>query len=267
MKTKVKYKILEINKNRSIFKEDEIIVEKPYTIFVNDKEIVTLLCTPKSIKYLTVGYIFVEELIKKKSDILAINILEEKGLIYVSLKEFSYKLYSKKTITSSCGKGTIFYNELDSFNSKINTSNIIINNSKVSRVMKKFTTQSQLFKETGGVHSCGLCIDDRIIVFEEDIGRHNAIDKIIGYIILNDLEVKDKYIVTSGRLSSDMVIKAAKINIPAVVSKSAPTNLSIEIAKSLNLTLIGFARGNKMNVYTQSGNILIDRKFKLNKDT
>jgi len=102
----------------------------------------------------------------------------------------------------------------------------------------------------GGVHSCALCSQDEIIIFEEDIGRHNALDKILGRALLQDIDLSDKIILTSGRISSEILIKVGKRAIPVLISRAAPTNLAIEMARELNITLIGFARGEKLNIYS-----------------
>ena len=117
-------------------------------------------------------------------------------------------------------------------------------------MVNTFSKKSELFLSTGGVHSCALCDRNNIILFEEDVGRHNALDKILGEALLNDICLEDKIIVTSGRVSSEMVIKVIKRKIPILASRSAPTNIAVDIANGFNLTLIGFARSGRMNIYS-----------------
>lgn len=119
----------------------------------------------------------------------------------------------------------------------------------ILNLSNKLNENSQLFKETGGVHSCALCSEEEIIMFHEDVGRHNALDKIVGEAFLKEIPFEDKILITSGRISSEMIIKTAKQRIPIIVSRSAPTELSVGIAKELGITLIGFARGRRMNIY------------------
>ncbi|WP_066505131.1 formate dehydrogenase accessory sulfurtransferase FdhD [Abyssisolibacter fermentans] len=259
MEEKTKLEILKVDKDEAIIKHDDIIIEKPYTIFVNEIEISTLLCTPKSIKYLAVGFLFTEGLLNLKTDIKKINIDENKGTVSVELTEFnkfSHNLSGKKTMTLDCRKGTLLYNVIE-FKSKKNYNEILLNKNNIIETMIAFNEQSILFKETGGVHSCALGYNKKIIRFEEDIGRHNAMDKIIGWSILNDINFKDKYILTSGRISSEIIKKVAKCSIPAIISRSAPTSLSIQIAEKLNIMIIGFARGRKMNIYTKYDNFIM----------
>ena len=124
--------------------------------------------------------------------------------------------------------------------------------------MKENLTSSELFKNTGGVHSVAIYDNEKLITIREDVARHNAMDKSIGYCILNNIDLKDKIIFVSGRISCEMILKAAKAGIPIVISKSAPTNLSREIAQKLNITLAGFVRGERMNIYTEPQRIIFE---------
>lgn len=245
--------ILKIKGEDITKKKDILIREYPFTIFVNEKEIVTLLCTPKSLKNLAIGFLFSEGFIEDTSNILNIRLDEEKGLIYVDINNSNIlqeKLRGKRTITSGCGKGTIFYNVIDSFKSRKIKTPLDIKINEIKELMKEFNHKSELFLQTGGVHSVALCNKNNILFFEEDIGRHNALDKIIGHSILENINLKDKIILTSGRISSEILIKVAKSNISTIISRSAPTSLAVEIANELNMTLMGFARGERMNVYS-----------------
>ena len=245
----------EINKVKgdSIEKLDDlVIIEYPFTIFIDDEELITLLCTPKSLKELTYGFLYSEGFIDNLEAVDKVLIDEEKGRSYVYLnhrKSLNEKLMGKRTITSGCGKGTVFYNVLDSFKSKKIEKSISLHREVVVRLNREFNHKSELFINTGGVHSCALCDRENILYFEEDIGRHNALDKILGRALMDGLDLKDKFIITSGRISSEMLIKTAKRGIPAIVSRSAPTSLAIDMARELNILLIGFARGEKMNIY------------------
>lgn len=247
------YRILRINRENRNFEEDSIVVEYPFTIFIDDEEIITLLCTPKSLKELTLGFLYSEGFINGMEVVNKVQIDEEKGRAYVELNErntFNEKFQGKRTITSGCGKGTVFYNVIDSFKSKKISTPIELNVDKIKEFMRDFNKRSELFLSTGGVHSCGLYDTNGMITFEEDIGRHNALDKILGKALYEGIELKDKMVLTSGRISSEMLIKVAKREISTIISRSAPTTLSIDIAKELNVNLVGFVRGEKMNIYT-----------------
>lgn len=202
---------------------------------------------------LTIGFLYSEGFIDEISTIENINIDEEKGIAYVYIKErksLSEKLQGKRTITSGCGKGTLFYNVLDSFKSKKIEKPLDIKIEEIKSLVKEFNFKSELFLSTGGVHSCALCSKSGILIFEEDIGRHNALDKILGRAFMDGIDLSDKLVLTSGRISSEMLIKVAKRGIPAIISRAAPTSLSVELARELNITVVGFARGEKMNIYS-----------------
>ena len=248
-----KVNIIKIEQDQILRKEDIVVIEYPLTIFLNDEEIITLLCSPNSLKYLVLGFLYSEGFITCFSDIKNLRIDSDKGIAYVYLHEinkFSKKFRGKRTITSGCGKGTVFYNVLDSFKSKKIEKEFPIKIDSIKTLIKEFNRKSELFINTGGVHSCALCSMEDILIFEEDIGRHNALDKVFGKALLEDMDTTDKIILTSGRISSEILIKAAKRQIPVIVSRSAPTSLSVEIANELNITLVGFARGQKMNIYS-----------------
>ncbi len=232
---------------------DKVIVEYLFTIFIDDEEYITLMCTPKSLKSLTIGFLHSESIIESTEDIEEILLFKEKGYINVKLKNrvlINTKLKQNRIITSGCGKGSIYYNELDKLRANIFYEKRELQYENILRLMKYFNKSSSLFLETGGVHSVALINSKEIIFFEEDIGRHNAIDKIIGRCLENGITVEDKVILTSGRITSEIVLKCAKLNIKCIVSRSAVTNKAIELATIVNMTLIGFARGNKMNIYT-----------------
>ncbi|MFA5576112.1 MAG: formate dehydrogenase accessory sulfurtransferase FdhD [Tissierellaceae bacterium] len=253
MKTTKDTNILRIKGEDVKEEEDIVVVEYPFTIFLNDRELITLLCSPGSLRELTVGFLYSEGFIDDDSHIQAIEIDEEKGIAYVNIENrrvLAEKLQGKRTITSGCGKGTLFYNVLDSFKSKKIERPLDIEIEEIKDLMRQFSRKSQLFLNTGGVHSCALCSKSDILVFEEDIGRHNALDKVLGRAFLDRMDLSDKLVLTSGRISSEMLIKSAKRGIPAIISRSAPTSLSVELARELNILVVGFARGEKMNIYS-----------------
>lgn len=235
--------------------EDLVVCEYPLTIFLNDQEFITLLCSPKSLKNLSIGFLYSEGIIKSASDIDSINIDEKMGYAHIKIgnvSKFAKQLYGKRVITTGCGKGSIFYNALDSLKCKQFKNNLDIDYKKLLDIMKLFNKKSELFLETGGVHSVGLIDGECILYFEEDIGRHNALDKIIGSCLIDNVNIEDKAIITSGRITSEIVLKCAKLGIGCIISRSAPTNLAIDTGKKLNIEIIGFARGNKLNVYNKN---------------
>jgi len=166
-------------------------------------------------------------------------------------------LVFKRLYTSGCGRGTLFYNAIDiMYKSKI-VSDLRIKSTQISALMKDFKKRSRIYLKTGGIHSAALLDEKNIIVFREDIGRHNAIDKVIGGMILKNIPLDNKILATSGRISSEVLLKVRKCNIPIVISKSAPTNQAVRLAREMGITLIGFARGARMNIYSREERIVI----------
>ena len=238
--------------------EDRVTVEKPVTIYVNGSELVTLLCTPEKIDRLALGFLRSEGILTSVGQVDSLRIKEEEGLVEVELKDKSglaEKLFGKRTVTSGCGKGTVFFNVLDSMRSEPLTGEMEVSVEGILRLMEELQQRALLYKDTGGVHSAALADHEDILYFFEDIGRHNAIDKIVGECLLDNISTDDKIIVTSGRLSSEILLKVAKLKVQLIVSRSAPTSLCIELAESLNITLVGFVRGKRLNIYSHGWRI------------
>jgi FdhD protein len=232
--------------------------EFPLTITLDNQELVTLLCSPTNLKYLAIGFLFSEGLLKDKEEIKKIIVDDGKGVVWVETKGdkgVDSELLFKRFITSGCGRGASFYSTADVQNQAKIESQIKISPEEVFALAKDFQGRSPLYRATHGVHSAALCDTKSILLFSEDIGRHNAIDKIFGECILNDVPTNDRIIITSGRISSEMLLKVTKRSIPIIISIAAPTNLGVRLAADLGVTLIGSVRGKRMNVYTNDWRI------------
>jgi len=239
--------------------EDVVATEFPLTIILDNQELVTMLCTPKDLKYLAIGFLYSEGLIQNKAEITKIILDDRKGVVRVETegdKGIAREALFKRLITSGCGRGASFYSAADTTNQEKVESEMKISAAEVFALAREFQLRSQVYRATHGVHSAALCDTKNILIFTEDIGRHNAIDKIFGQCLLEDIPIDDRMIITSGRMSSEIVLKVARRNIPIVISKSAPTNLAVDLAARLGVTLIGFVRGRKMNVYTDSWRVI-----------
>lgn len=210
--------------------KDVVVKEFPLTIVFNAQELTTLTCSPTNLDYLAVGFLLAEGLIAGKEAIKEIAVDERKGVVRVEAEEAS-----RSTDEPSARQRA--------------ESDIEISAVEVLVLIDEFIRRSEVFKATGGVHSAALCDRESILVFSEDISRHNAIDKVFGQCILQAIPTVGRLIITSGRLSSEIVLKVAKRNVPLLISKAAPTDLGVRLASELGITLIGFARGKRMNVY------------------
>ena len=245
--------ILRVTEESESDTEDIVTTEFPLTIILNNQELVTLLCSPTDLKYLAIGFLFSEGLLKSKDEIKKIIVDDQRGVVCVETekgKESAGELVLKRLITSGGGKGLHSHRPTNAQSQTWVKSQVGISAHEVFALIKEFVQRSEVFKATGGVHSAALCDTQGILVFSEDIGRHNAIDKIFGECILEDVPTDDHIIITSGRVSSEILLKVAERNIPILISKSAPTNLAVRLADNLGITLIGFVRGKRMNVYT-----------------
>ena len=235
--------------------EDVVVAEAPLIILLNKEKVITLLCTPQDQECLAVGFLFSEGLIQNKKDIEKINFDRKKNQINVltkSKRQFPSKFPQSKTLTSGCAKGVTFSNmeEMDPSKDLLIDLQTTLSSSEVQNLIHEFEKKSVLFRKTGGVHAAALANEEKILIYFEDIGRHNAVDKIFGKCLLDQISCEDKLLLLSGRISSDILAKASKSGISIIVSRSAPTSLAVKNAQKLGITLVGFARGSKMNIYS-----------------
>jgi FdhD protein len=252
------FPIVKINPEGASHVEDRVAREMPVTIILNDNELVTLLCSPAHLKYMAVGFLASEGLIQTGEEIKRVTVDEERGVVRVattSTGEVDPNLIFKRVISSGCGRGASFYSTADSSTIKVE-SDMRISSSDIFALVNRFQHGSQLYPVTHGNHSAALCAHNDILVFEEDIGRHNAIDKIFGKCLLENIPTEERIVITSGRITSEVLHKVAKRNIPVLISISAPTNLGVHIAETLGITLVASVRGKKMNVYTRPERII-----------
>ncbi|TET26984.1 formate dehydrogenase accessory sulfurtransferase FdhD [Candidatus Aerophobetes bacterium] len=251
-----KLTVLEVRQGKRKVKLDIAVEEVPLTIFLDGRELVTLLSSPKDLNYLAVGFLYSEGLVKNREEIESLIFEKDKNIIRVKTKKKKKERPDstrkvKKLIPSGCGtaaniSGNLFkigeYKRLDS--------KLTISSDEIIELMRKLQHRSRLYRSTGGVHSAALASREDILIFSEDIGRHNAVDKVLGHCILDGIPLDDKVTLTSGRVSSEIVLKVARANIPIIISRSAPTMLGAKLASHLGVTLVGFARGRRMNIYT-----------------
>jgi len=249
-----RFPVLRITEGRRTNIEDVIAKEFSLAITLNDRDLVTLLCSPANLEYLAVGFLSSEGLIRGKGEIKNIILDEERGVIRMETEED--RDFAGRLITSSGGRGTAYYSAVDAQSQiKVKTE---ISADEVFALVEDFQHRSPIYRATGGVHSAALCNKDGILVFSEDIGRHNAIDKIFGECLLKDISTAERIVITSGRVSSEILLKVAKRSIPIIISISAPTDLAVRLATDLKVTLIGFVRGRRMNVYTEGWRVVAE---------
>lgn len=228
------------------------------TIFFNGKEIVTLLCSPSDLDYLAAGFLFSEYLIKGKDDIKKLKVDDKLGVVRVETKnavQINARHTSPRLITSGCGSAADFYSIHDAEILKVD-SRLEIRARDVFSLIKEFQHYSATYLATHGTHSAALSDVSGIVVFSEDTGRHNAIDKLFGQCLLKDIPTTDRLVLTSGRVSFEIIQKIAKRGVPIVISISAPLSIGIKMADKLGVTLIGSVRGRSMYVYSHPQRVI-----------
>ncbi|MCM3643670.1 formate dehydrogenase accessory sulfurtransferase FdhD [Priestia megaterium] len=235
--------------------EDKIVTEFPVTVKINEEEFVTMVCSPQYIEDMVIGYLASEGVIREYKDIKNIWVQEKEGYVHVTidkLNPYFQNLQNKRYITSCCGasrQGFVFINDALTAK-KMNDISVELSIKDCFQLMNKLQQSAATFQETGGVHNAAICDKNGFMLSRMDIGRHNALDKLYGYCLKNHISIRDKVVVFSGRISSEILLKVAKIGCEIVLSKSAPTELALNLAEELRITTVGFIRNDSLNIYT-----------------
>lgn len=242
--------------------QEQVVVEKALTIYINSKEFATMVCTPSQEKELVIGFLCSEGIISHLDEIKKLTLDKKEGLVWVGTtadQTLSEDLFLKRYLTSCCGKGkSSFYFANDARLAQKVESPMKITSQEVSQYINLLEDRSELFHLTGGVHGGALAAGGKLDYCAVDIGRHNVLDKLYGHAFLKGMDLSQMVIVFSGRISSEILIKTAKMGCPVLVGVSAPTDLALKLADELGITVIGFARENRMNVYTHHERILFE---------
>jgi FdhD protein len=243
-------------------REVHVAGESPLTLKVNDREIVTLMTLGTHPEELALGYLRNQRLLEDITDIESVNVNWGKELVDVQLAtgkeitDWEEKL-SKRTVTSGCGQGTVFSCTLDKlYDAKL--PKVSLKQSKIYALLAEITTHNDIYKKAGAVHGCALCFDTNILKFVEDVGRHNAADAISGWMWLEHQQGGDKIFYTTGRLTSEMVMKSANMGIPVLLSRSGVTNMGLELARDLGIVMIARAKGKAFLIYNGAEQIDFD---------
>jgi FdhD protein len=250
----IKRKIIKVSGTTAEEVEDIVAVERQITLSVNDKKVLSLYCTPTMIKEFVVGFLLNEGVIKGHfcADAIAIDYREDMS-IHVNVRADGEVSTEGMARTTGCVGGITF----DRKEFRKASDNFCVSSETVKSLYKEFNQRSVLFKATGCMHSAAIADREKIVIVAEDIGRHNAVDKVIGHCIIENIGMEDKMMLVSGRLSSEIVSKCARWGIPVLVSRTSPTSYAVEIAEKATITLVGFVRGERYNVYTNGQRIII----------
>ncbi len=240
--------------------EAHVVHERPLTIFLNSQEIVTAMTIGDHPDWLAVGYLLNQGMLKADDEITGIDHDDDLEVIVVRTKRetnFEEKM-KKKTRTSGCAQGTMFGDMMENFETIELSGDATIRTSWLYELTKKINTAPSLYLKAGAIHGCVLCQGDRPLVYLEDVGRHNAVDKIAGWMFLNKISPDDKIFYTTGRLTSEMILKCAAMRIPILVSRSGFTAWGVDLARQVGMTVIGRARGKRFLALSGAERIVFD---------
>jgi FdhD protein len=240
--------------------ETAVVMERPLTLFLNGREIVTMMTIGDHPDYLAVGYLLNQNMLLAGDGIIGIDYDDELETVVVRTDretDFEDKL-RKKTLTSGCAQGTVFGDLMEKFEEVRLDPEAVLRTSWLYALTRKINTTPSLYLAAGAIHGCVLCEEDRPLLYMEDVGRHNAIDKIAGYMHLNHIPAAGKIFYTTGRLTSEMVIKTVQMGIPILISRSGFTAWGVDLARQAGLTLIGRAKGKRFVALAGAERIVFD---------
>jgi FdhD protein len=240
--------------------EIPVVYERPLTLYLNAQEIVTMMTIGDHPDMLAVGYLLNQNMLMRDDEITGVDFDEELEVVVVRTAratDYEEKL-KKRTRTSGCAQGTVFGDVMERFQEVKLARDAQIRTSWLYSLMHRINTVPSLYLKAGAIHGCVLCEADRPLVYMEDVGRHNAVDKIAGYMFLNAVAPHDKIFYTTGRLTSEMILKCVQMEIPILVSRSGFTAWGVDLAREAGLTLIGRARGKRFVALSGAERIVYD---------
>jgi len=251
------FQVTQIQSRKKTSQPEEVVVEKLVSLTVNGELWLSFMCTPVDLEALAVGFLFNEGIISKRSDIDNIRLCASGDNIDIWLKNNVAKPQDWQR-TSGCSGGLTAVRNTSGL--PVNTNSSILAANQINLLIEQLFNSQSLYEITGGVHTTGLSDGNRIVFVAEDIGRHNTLDKIGGKLLYSGTELRQKIIITTGRISSEMLQKSARIGAAIVISRTSPTSLSIENADQLGITLIGYARRNRFTIYSHPDRIAISSR-------
>lgn len=238
--------------------------ESALTLIVDDKELVTLMTLGTYPEELAIGYLRNQRLVESIDDIQSVHVDWERERAEIVTRHgqgIAAELLEKRTVTTGCGQGTIFSCTLDKLYER-RLPETTLQQSVIYALLREISRCNDIYKAAGAVHGCALCRNDEILLFVEDVGRHNAADAIAGMMWLEDIGGADKIFYTTGRLTSEIVMKTANMGIPILLSRSGITNMGLELARDLNVTMIARAKGHAFLVYNNADSVIYDQRPK-----
>ena len=241
-----------------------VVEEAPLTVLVNGQELLTLLCTPADLEDLVLGFLYHERILGGLEGLAALEIDAESGVARVELVDRGFRPPKRRVFTSGCGGGLSFHLRLNDYPPLYSRRSLAP--AAVYPLLKQLMAAAVRYLESRGIHAAALSDDSRLLLVREDVGRHNALDKIQGAALRAGLSTRDRILLSSGRISSEMLRKGARMEAPFLVSRTSPTTLAIENAHRLGITLIGYVRPGGFNVYSHPERLDYRRPAAADKD-
>lgn len=229
----------------------ETIVESPVSLTVNGQVWLTFMCTPVELEALAIGFLFNEGILESMEEVADVRVCEHGDNVDVWLNR-SVEQPASWRRTSGCTGGVTAVDALARVDVSFHGDQFRVEPEAVGQLVEQLFDSQSLYRETGGVHTSALSDGEKIVISAEDIGRHNTLDKIAGLCLMKNIHPETRILITTGRISSEMLQKAARLNAPILISRTSPSSLSIEMAQRYGITLIGYARRHRFNVYTEN---------------
>lgn len=240
--------------------EARVTVERPLTLFLNGREIVTAMTVGDYPRYLAVGFLANQNMLAPDDEITGVDYDDDLGVVAVrtaAATDYEEKL-KKRVQTSGCAQGTVFGDLMDEFDAAALPGGALLRASWIAALARKINATPSLYLKAGAIHGCVLCREDEPLIYMEDVGRHNAIDKIAGYMRMNGVAPAGTIMYTTGRLTSEMVVKTVLMGIPVLISRSGFTSWGVALARRAGLTLVGRARGRRFLALAGTERVIFD---------
>lgn len=236
----------------------EIVAEVPLSVHINGQEWVTLMCTPVGLEDLALGFLLSEGIIESPADVRMLEIAHRGRVADVWLRNSNVQLPDRRTVTSGCGGGVTFA-DLATSRESIRTDQRI-HVSQAFDLMHELNRAAVLYRRSQGVHTSAISDGERLLAVAEDVGRHNTLDKLRGHAARHGISTADTVLLTTGRISSEMLRKSADMGVPIIISRTSPTSLSLELARAWGISLLGYVRGRRLRVYVGRQRVIEDDK-------
>jgi len=232
----------------------EVVREQPLTVFVNGRKFITLLASPEKLDCLVVGYLWLEKVITSLADVRRLSVSEVDGRAEVELMH-EVELPTERILTSGCGGGITFRIDPRLF-PRIESS-LRVEPARLFERMKDLYLRAVGYRSSRGIHGAALADPDRLLLMAEDVGRHNAVDKVVGQSLLAGVPMTDRILLNTGRISSEMLLKGARMGVPLVVSRTSPTEMAVSLAEQLGITVVGYLQHDSLSVYADGGALIL----------